>query len=88
MYARCQGHRRTEEALLVPGCPTPAMTPRGAPFNPPNQSIIFSAGAPLAGEGITMTGQEERESWGKGSKIPTRFYTTAQKYMNFLCCGC
>ena len=72
MYAHCQGRRRTEEALLVPGCPKPAMKPREAPFNPPTQAI-FSAGVPLAGEGITMTGQEERERWGKESKIPTRF---------------
>lgn len=87
--AHCQGHRRTEEALLVPGCPKPAMKPWGASFNPHTQ-CIFSAEAPLAGEGSTMTGQEERESWGKESKISTQFWhsTTAHKWMNYSFCGC
>lgn len=85
MYAHCQGHRRTEEALLVLSCPKPVMKPRGAPFNPHTQ-CIFSAEVPLAAEVTSMTGQEERESWGKESKIPTRFWhrTTAQKWMNYL----
>lgn len=86
MYAHCQGHRRTEEALLVPGCPKPVRKTRGAPFNPPTQ-CIFSAWVPLAGEVTSMTGQEERESWGKESKIPARFWhcTRAQKWLVLGC---
>jgi len=34
---------------------------------------ISPAGVPRAGEGITMTGQEDRQSWGEESKIPTPF---------------
>lgn len=78
--AHCQGHRRTEEALLVPRCLKPAAKPRGTSFNPPTLCIC-SAGVPLTGEGIAMTraGRERRGS--KGSKLPIQLShsTTAQK---------
>lgn len=84
--ARCQGHRRTEGALLVPRCPRPAVKPRGTPFNPPTP-CIYSAGVPLTGEGIAMTEQEEREEEQKDQNSPF-FFHIALKHKNKLFALC
>lgn len=75
--ARCQGHRRTEEALLVPRCPKPAAKPRGTSFNPPTLCIC-SAGVPPTGEGIAMTEQEEREEDQKDQNSPFNCHIAPQ----------
>lgn len=71
-YAHCLGHRRTEEALLAPGCPKPATKPRRAPFSPPKH---ISAGVR---EGIAMAGSERQlgERIRNPHLILTHFYST------------
>lgn len=84
--ARCQGHRHTEEALLVPRCLRPAGKPRGALFNPPTP-CIYSAGVPLTGEGIAMTEQEEREEEQKDQNFPFDFHIAPEHRNNLTACS-